>query len=167
MPATLPYIIDVEASGFGPLSYPIEVGVVYGNDERYCSLIEPAPHWTFWSPEAESQHRISRKMLQRHGRQAKAVALKLNELLEGKTLYSDGWVVDNPWMIELFSTARVPMKFHISPLELILSEDQMAVWAEAKRQVQQQLALDRHRASNDALVIQQTYALSQQLAQAG
>ena len=34
-----PDIIDIEASGFGPDSYPIEIGVALSSGEKYCSLI--------------------------------------------------------------------------------------------------------------------------------
>ncbi len=44
----VPNIIDFEASGFGPHSYPIEIGVIRSNGDRYCSLILPADDWTFW-----------------------------------------------------------------------------------------------------------------------
>lgn len=160
---SLPYIIDVEASGFGPQSYPIEVGVVLGGEKRYCRLIKPAAHWTYWCPEAEIQHQISRQLLEEKGSELHQVAVELNQLLADKIVYSDGWVVDQPWMIELFATAGVAMEFRISPLEMILSEPQMGVWSEAKLAVQKRLQLNRHRASNDALVIQQTYQLSQRL----
>ena len=43
-----PLIIDVEASGFGPLSYPIEVGLALSAGEKYCSLILPAADWTHY-----------------------------------------------------------------------------------------------------------------------
>ena len=38
-------IIDLEASGFGSSSYPIEVGIVLPNGQTYCSLIVPEPDW--------------------------------------------------------------------------------------------------------------------------
>ena len=41
-----PFIMDIEASGFGPDSYPIEVGLALGDGSRFCSLIVPAEHWT-------------------------------------------------------------------------------------------------------------------------
>jgi hypothetical protein len=85
------------------------------------------------------------------------VAHSLNELLAGKTVYSDGWVVDRPWLIQLYSRVRVLQRFSISPLELILSEAQMAVWHEVKNRVIGELALTRHRASFDALIIQETW----------
>jgi hypothetical protein len=51
----------------------------------------------------------------------------------------------------------VVQRFSISPLEMILSEDQMAVWHAVKNQVISDLALTRHRASFDALIIQETW----------
>lgn len=161
----MPYIIDIEASGFGPDSYPIEVGVVMDGESRFCSLIKPAPDWDFWSKEAEHQHKISRQSLNAYGADPRVVATQLNEFLRNKTVYSDGWVVDSPWLITLFDTAKISMQFRISPLEMILSEGQMKVWHQVKETVQKKLSLDRHRATNDALVIQQTYILTKELAE--
>ena len=152
-----PYIIDIEASGFGPFSYPIEVGVALGPGTKYCSLIAPALDWTHWDAAAEQVHHISRSILETHGKPAVQVALSLNELLGNATVYSDGWVVDQPWLTQLFSRSGVSQQFSISPLEMILSEDQMAVWHEVKNRVITDLALTRHRASFDALIIQETW----------
>ena len=152
-----PYIIDVEASGFGAWSYPIEVGVAMRDNEKYCALISPAPEWTYWDETAEELHRVRRDVLEAHGKPRHVVTDDLNGLLEGKTVYSDGWVVDKPWLTTLFFSAGKPMKFQISPLELILSEPQMAQWHKVKDEVVDELKLTRHRASYDAWVIQETY----------
>lgn len=154
---TRPFIIDIEASGFGPHSYPIEVGLALKPGTKFCSLIAPAPDWTHWDASAEEVHRVPRDILETYGQPATEVALKLNELLGNATVYSDGWVVDGPWLIQLFSKAGVARQFSISPLEMILSEQQMEVWHEVKKQVIGELELKRHRASFDALVIQETY----------
>lgn len=45
---------------------------------------------------------------------------------------------------------------------MILSEHQMEVWHEVKEQVIIELGLTRHRASFDALIIQETYSRSLQ-----
>ena len=45
-PLLAPPILDVEASGFGPGSYPIEIGYVLGDGTAYCTLISPAISWT-------------------------------------------------------------------------------------------------------------------------
>lgn len=115
-----PIIIDIEASGFGDRSYPIEVGVALDDDTKYCSLILPAPDWDHWDDAAEKVHRIARDILETHGRTVQEVAASLNRLFEGRTLYSDGWVVDKPWLTTLFHKAGMDMKFRVSPLELIL-----------------------------------------------
>ena len=152
-----PFIIDIEASGFGSASYPIEIGLALDDGRKYCTLIMPAPDWTHWDVAAENTHHIKRKTLETCGSPPREVALRLNELLEGSTLYTDGWVVDKPWLTTLFHVAGEPMKFAVSPLELILSESQMAIWHETKRIVQEASSLERHRASNDAWVVQQTF----------
>lgn len=152
-----PNIIDIEASGFGGDSYPIEVGLVLSNGQKFCSLIVPFDGWVHWNNEAEKIHHISRKKLQVYGKPVSQVAKELNKLLKGMTLYSDGWVVDKPWLIRLFYASKVEMEFSVSPIEMILSEAQMAVWDEVKNKVITKYDIQRHRASNDAWVIQETY----------
>ncbi len=152
-----PNIIDIEASGFGAQSYPIEVGVALEDGAKYCSLILPAAQWEHWDPDAERVHRIGRDLLQAHGRPVSEVAQALNRLFRGRTLFSDAWVVDKPWLNTLFEAARMPSEFSVSPLELILTEAQMERWHDAKSRVLHEVNHQRHRASIDAWVIQQTY----------
>jgi hypothetical protein len=152
-----PFIIDVEASGFGSNSYPIEIGVALEDGRRYSALIKPASEWTHWDDNAEKTHGISRDILSRHGRPIKEVAAKLNDLLEKRFVYSDGWVVDKPWVTQLFASARLPQFFTVSAIETILSEEQMAIWHEVKNEFTQKNHLQRHRASIDAFIIQETY----------
>jgi len=152
-----PIIVDVEASGFGGMSYPIEVGIALDDDTKYCSLILPAPDWEHWDDDAEKVHRIARDILETYGKPIQEVAANLNRLLEGKTLYSDGWVVDKPWLTTLFGEAKMDMKFRVSPLELILSEQQMARWHDTKAKILAEVKERRHRASFDAWLIQETY----------
>lgn len=152
-----PIIIDVEASGFGGVSYPIEVGIALDDDTKYCSLILPAPDWIHWDEEAEKVHRIARDILETYGKPMEEVTNQLNHLLEGKTLYTDGWVVDKPWLTTLFHAAQVPMLFQVSPLEMILSESQMEMWHETKDRLLAEVEKHRHRASFDAWIIQETY----------
>jgi|WetSurMetagenome_2_1015567.scaffolds.fasta_scaffold775397_1 hypothetical protein len=152
-----PYIIDVEASGFGPHSYPIEIGLALEPGRRYSTLIMPAEGWTHWNVDAEKTHGITREILGKHGRPVKEVAEKLNDLLENRFVYSDGWVVDQPWITRLFASARLPQLFTVSAIETILSEAQMNVWHEVKDEFTQKNNLHRHRASIDAMIIQETY----------
>jgi len=152
-----PFIIDVEASGFGSTSYPIEIGVALDGGKKYCTLITPSPGWTHWDDSAEKVHGISRDILETYGTPVVEVADTLNLLLDGLTLYSDGWVVDKPWLMTLFQAAGRPMHFYLSPLEMILSEVQMANWHTTKDRIIEDMHLERHRASYDAWIVQETY----------
>ncbi len=162
---TPPAIIDIEASGFGGLSYPIEVGAVLRDGSKYCALIQPQPDWTHWDEGAEKVHRISRDILEEHGKPITEVAARLNEILRDQTAYSDGWVVDKTWLDRLFYAAGMRCEFSLSSLEMILSEPQMDIWHETKDRVLAELGQKRHRASFDALVVQQTYERTRAAAQ--
>ncbi len=161
----VPNIIDVEASGFGPYSYPIEVGVVLNDGRRYCSLIKPAKEWTYWDESAEQVHHISREILHKHGKPLKKVAKELNEFVSEQTVYSDGWVVDSPWIRQLFYMAYLDPLFKVSPLEMILTESQMEAWHEAKDRLLDSCENKRHRASFDAVLIQKTFVKTAELTQ--
>ena len=158
-----PDIIDFEASGFGPNSYPIEVGLALSNGYRYCRLIKPDKKWSEWQEDAEKVHGISRAKIEKHGASIKDVANELNGLLEGKAVYSDGWVVDEPWLIKLYEKAKVARRFYMYDILTIMSEESLAHWHNIKEQVIKESELIRHRASNDALIIQQTYVRVQKL----
>ena len=160
---TIPSIIDVEASGFGSLSYPIEVGVIDQLGNRYCSLIKPQNDWTHWDMQAQSLHGISRELLAEKGLSVNEVCRQLNDFLFGQVVYSDGWAVDNTWLIKLFNAAKVTMQFHLSSLEMILNETQMSLWHSTKDKLFEQMKEQRHRASSDAALIQNTFVTTQQI----
>ena len=100
-------IIDLEASGFGKGSYPIEVGFVLPQGAMYCTLIVPAPHWRHWDTQAESIHPFTREILLAHGKAAPVVARSLNQQLRGLTIYSEGWANDYTWLSLLFDEAAM------------------------------------------------------------
>lgn len=161
---SLPSIIDVEASGFGAVSYPIEIGIVRYDGAKWCKLLRPFDSWVHWDRKAESLHGITQQMLQTRGEEPRKVCVELNNFLGNTVVYSDGWVVDNPWLIKLYAAAQVEMSFTCRALEYILSEAQMNQWHEVKSRLASQLDVKRHRASSDAMVIQQTYAKTLSLA---
>ena len=151
-----PAILDLEASGFGRHSYPIEVGYVLPDGSSYCSLIRPAAHWIHWDPVAESVHHIPRDTLERHGRSAGEVARQLNDGLRGRTVFSDGWAHDYPWLAALFEEAGVAAAFRLESLRKLLSEDEAQAWAAAREAVGREVQDPRHRASADARMLQLT-----------
>ncbi|TVZ40640.1 hypothetical protein P886_5077 [Alteromonadaceae bacterium 2753L.S.0a.02] len=161
-----PTILDFEASGFGGESYPIEVGVVATSGQRYCTLIRPQRDWVHWSNEASRIHQISRTSLVQFGKDVADVCHDLNELLKGSTVYSDAWTHDNGWLIRLYHAAAMAPTFKLSPIESIATEEQLSVWDDTKIRVQRNLGVLRHRASSDALIIQQTFVESRRLVEA-
>ncbi len=152
--ARVPVIIDVEASGFGRGSYPIEIGIALACGRTACFLIRPEEDWTHWDNGAAALHGIGRELLHARGRPVVAVARALNELLAGATAYSDAWGMDSSWVGLLYERAALPQRFRIEALAVLLDEPRRETWAARKREARAEMNLARHRASADALVIQ-------------
>lgn len=150
----LPAFIDIEASGFGRGSYPIEVGLVDGEGSLFCSLVQPEGDWTHWDEQAAALHGIGRTLLSSHGRPAAWVAEQLNLRLQGQTVYCDGWAQDYPWLARLFDAAERSPAFRLEDLRKLLSEEQALHWHALVTQVRDELSIGRHRASSDAKVLQ-------------
>ena len=151
-----PTMLDVEASGFGRHSYPIEIGFVLPDGHAFCTLIKPAPDWTHWDAAAEQVHHITRALLIRRGRPALEVARLLNERLDGLVVYSDGWANDYSWLGVLFDAVGLSPRFRLENLRALLRDDEADRWHAVKREVALERGPQRHRASADARVLQLT-----------
>jgi hypothetical protein len=151
-----PTVLDVEASGFGRHSYPIEVGYALPDGKTCCTLIRPEPEWTHWDPEAEHLHHIKRETVLAKGRSATEVAQWLNEQLHGQTVYTDGWANDYSWLAALFEVADLSPGFRLENLHALLEGDEADRFHAMKLEVRQELGGPRHRASTDARVLQLT-----------
>lgn len=149
-----PPILDIEASGFGRGSYPIEVGFVAADGSLFCGLVRPEPDWQHWDDAAEALHGISRELLLRHGRPARWLAEQINQRLQGQTVYCDGWGMDYPWLARLYDAAGLLPSFRLEDLRRLLSEDEAQRWRAVTEAVRRRQALTRHRASSDARVLQ-------------
>lgn len=152
-----PIIIEIEASGFGKGSYPIEVGYVSRHGHPWCSLIMPSDDWLHWDEAAESLHKISRNILLEHGKDARVVAGHLNDVFHRQTVYTDGWLQDFTWVSLLFELADMTPCFKLKDLSTILTTYQKSVWHATKQSILSELQLRRHRASADAQVLQLTW----------
>ncbi len=152
-----PIILDIEASGFGKGSYPIEIGFALPDKSAHCYLVTPQEDWTHWNLGAEEVHGISRDILQEKGQAVDEIAEQLNLYLGNKTVYSDGWGYDLSWISLLFDAANTSMNFHIETLYSLLHDDQLVLWEKTRRDVIEDLGIKRHRASSDARIIQETY----------
>lgn len=154
---TPPIIIDIEASGFGKGSYPIEVGYISRHGHQWCSLIMPSKDWTHWDSTAEQLHRISRETLLRNGKDPVEIVLHLNDVFHHQTVYTDGWLQDYTWISQLFNLTNIAPLFKLEDLRNVLSPYQQSTWHETKQSILNDLQLSRHRASTDAKVLQMTW----------
>ncbi|MDN3649732.1 hypothetical protein QWZ13_12500 [Reinekea marina] len=154
---SLPAILDIEASGFGKGSYPIEIGVMTEAGRQHSWLIRPEDDWVHWREEAEALHGISREKLLKEGLPTSEIADKLNELFEGQMLYSDGWGFDSGWLNLLYYVSGRKMFFKLDTLPKILSEYQLEHWDQTKAEIEMHRELPDHRAGIDAFLIQETY----------
>ncbi|MDW7748442.1 MULTISPECIES: hypothetical protein [Halomonas] len=162
---TLPTLLDIEASGFGRGSYPIEVGLARADGSTCAFLIQPLAEWTHWDPKAELLHGISRGRLQREGYPVRQVARWLNdELGEVGIAYSDSWGYDNTWLSLLFHHAGMLPAFRLEALRILLSEGQQALWSRTKEAIIREQGIHRHRAGEDARLLQLTYLRTLELA---
>jgi hypothetical protein len=151
---SLPCVMDIEASGFGRASYPIEVGYVLPDGRAACMLVRPPAAWTHWDAEAEQVHGITRSTLAAHGRPPRDVALTLNRDLQGLTVYCDGWAHDYTWLAALFEEAGLSPSFKLESVGALLDEAHLNQLDAARRDAVAALGLKRHRASNDARALQ-------------
>jgi hypothetical protein len=153
-PDQAPCVLDIEASGFGRSSYPIEVGYVLPGGRARCTLIRPPDHWTHWDPDAERVHGIQRPTLLALGKPAGDVARMLNGDLAGHTVYCDGWAHDYPWLALLFDEAGLAPGFRLESVNTLLDDAALARLAALQNEARSVLGVRRHRASSDAMVLQ-------------
>lgn len=151
-----PAVLDIEASGFGRNSYPIEIGFVLPDGHAYCTLIQPQAHWTHWDHAAELVHHIGRPLLLARGLPVREVAQAINAQLAGQTVYSDGWANDYSWIGALFDAADMYPAFKLDNLRALLSDTQADQWHHVKAEISAERGPQRHRASADARLLQLT-----------
>lgn len=155
-PGWPPVVLDIEASGFGLGSYPIEIGFVDSQGEAWCSLVKPMPDWQHWDPNAAAVHKITREHLVQFGRNPDEIVQVLNDRLRGQTVYSDAWAHDYTWLNRLYEVAERSPTFKLDNLRTLLSDSDAARWHEVKRRVAASMGIERHRASADARLLQNT-----------
>ena len=153
--------IDLEASGLGADSWPIEVGWCFPEGPPRAFLVRTEPEWkdAAWDPKAEALHGVSRKELARAGASSQDVCNALNEALGGVRVYSDAPDWDGFWLYRLYQAAKIRQAFEIwdfRDLFIHLSPEEIRD-AVAKASA---LAPHRHRASDDVLHMQTLYSMT-------
>lgn len=161
-----PIILDIEASGFGVGSYPVEIGYAAVDGTTWSARVQPHADWLHWDKEAEKLHQQSRQSLEKHGKSAREIAMHLNHVFAGQTVYTDGWYQDFVWLHSLYDAADISPRFKLEDLSVTLTPEQQAVWHDTKQSVREALALQQHRASEDAKVLQLTWLKTAELSSA-
>lgn len=163
--ATSAAFLDVEASGLGSKSWPIEVGWAFGDGKSSSFLVKPAPDWDddAWEQSAERLHGISRHQLAKEGLDPTQACLLLNRALSNVRVYSDAPDWDGFWLFRLFAAGGVKQEFSlrdfgrlVRPLAGARRESVLARAGE--------IAPRRHRAAADALHLQTLFQLAREQA---
>ena len=159
--------IDLEASGLGVSSWPIEVGWCGVEGEATSLLIKPREEWVaqHWDDEAERLHGLSIAELQANGEEPKLVCAALNAALKGKRVFCDAPDWDGFWLYRLFGACNVRQEFSLLAFSSLIGAlnvgniDQLV--AQAEREFPH-----KHRAGADVRHMQAVFALARAKANA-
>ena len=99
-------------------------------------------------------HGIRRETLLQHGHAPRAVAERLNAELGDQLVYSDAWGHDYAWLARLYEEAELPRTFKLEPAARLFGETLLGQLDEVHKAAFTELAVTRHRASNDARALQ-------------
>jgi len=150
--------LDIEASGLGPSSFPLEVGWAFLDGPSGSRLIKPASGWNYpdRDPLADELHGITWQQIDTEGLAAWEVAAALEQLLGGgrSTVFSDAPQMGGFWLDRLFEQFSAERSFQLVDFTLALRRTFPLTPAadDADRGV-----LRHHRAEADALLLRQLW----------
>ena len=153
--------IDLEASGLGADSWPIEVGWCFPDSAPCAHLIRTAPAWkdAAWDPKAEALHGVAREELARAGAAPEDVCDALNGALSGVRVYSDAPDWDGFWLYRLYQAARMRQAFELWDFRDLFAHLTFDQINDARAQASA-VAPHRHRAAADVLHMQTLFAMT-------
>ena len=102
----LPVYIDIEASGLGNTSYPIEIAWNDPTGKVTRRLIKPADGWRSWDFAAERIHGISKEEIEKDGVLVGDLCNLIREDLRGVRVYSDAPKLEKFWLDRLFQAGE-------------------------------------------------------------
>jgi hypothetical protein len=154
--------IDIEASGLGAKSWPVEVGwALAEGGEAVGMLIRPDDSWSddAWDPAAPRLHGLDRVTLESKGGTARAICNSMNAALADADVYSDAPDWDGFWLFRLFSASGVKQAFTLRDFGRLVRPLASGREQDLLRQAVK-LAPRRHRAAADALHLRTLYNLA-------
>jgi DNA polymerase III alpha subunit (gram-positive type) len=115
--------LDIEASGLGSGTFPIEIAYASSTGDKNEFLIKPTNDWLnhgSWCSNAEHDiHKISRDMLIENGMNVLDVANALNKSLCGKLVLCNDLEYDGVWLTQLFKAANIGVQFTLTDLRYL------------------------------------------------
>jgi hypothetical protein len=101
-------ILDIEASGLHPTSFPIEIAWTGWAVPTKSFLIKPDASWAIedWDEAAEDLHHISLADILRDGVDTNTIINALLSDAAGKTIIGDGVSFDQNWLDMLFDASE-------------------------------------------------------------
>lgn len=154
--------IDLEASGLGAKSWPLEVGWAFASGGAPDAiLIQPDDLWPddAWDVAAERLHGLDRDRLVREGKRARDVCHLMNEALFDADVYSDAPDWDQFWLFRLFSAGGVRQVFALKDFGRLIRPLVGGREVDLLKRAAS-LAPRRHRAAADALHLRTLYELA-------
>jgi len=155
--------IDIEASGLGPKSWPVEIGWAFVAGPAEAMLVRPSPGWddAAWNPAAEALHGLTRDQLRAEGVDAATVCRRLNEVLSGARVYSDAPDFDGAWLYRLFAAAGLSPRFRLRHIVDLLPALEVAAVGDLFERAAETAPVT-HRAGPDSLHLQAVYRLARE-----
>jgi hypothetical protein len=176
----LPYFLDCEASSLSRKSYPVEIAWSDEAGTIESHLINPYLYpksYTDWDPSSQAIHGLSRNYLSEYGEAPHLVALRLNEALGGRKVFTDAPDIDEFWCRRLFA-ADIQCEIEFVHMEDLLmkclpceywmtaSTGRVEIYSLYQR-AREQCGEDAHRAGNDVAYLLQLYQLARQIGEKG
>jgi len=149
----IPTFLDFEASSLHTGSYPIQVAWNIG--EEYTEyLIRPHKSWTDWDYNAQNIHGIAQNDLLTYGKDAKSIALVMNEALREQLVLSDNPAYEKYWRDRLFAQYDIHPEFEFADIRFnlpveIVSRPHLIAQLENWRKQARIKAGPAHQAKND------------------
>lgn len=147
-------IIDIEASGLGSQSYPVEIAWASAPHYEVTShLIRPLPGWlaveSAWDRKAEKLHGLSRELLLEEGRCVYEVSEFILASFVGADLYSDSPEFDEHWLNMIIKHKKT--SFSVRDIEDIIPRTIDAATRRKTKLAAFRGSCSRHRAGTDVL----------------
>ena len=114
--------VDLEASGLGRESYPIEVGWSVDDEQEPASfLVRPATSWRFddFTEAAQAIHNILYERLISHGIAVETACRRLDAAWTGAVLVSDNPAADGGWLNRLYQAASRPYPWRLVDFDVL------------------------------------------------